>query len=164
MSVQKDARSEINSSEPRGVYSGNPHPVMDIFGDEQLRQKISRYETSETPTLRAFQAVFMSNPFRYGIEFSLLCVYRRFLSDCYPEVVYEDNAGHDLLVLAQLHADTPAEIVGKTFDLVPQSLWTDISITVPSIDVDRSLEYQAALKKVVPTVNFLVSLEAVRYG
>lgn len=163
MSLQKDGRSEANSFEPHDVYSGKPHPVIDIFGDEQLVQKIRRFETSETPTLSALQAVFMSNPFRYGVEFSLLCVSKRFLNDCFPDVFYEEKAGPDLLLLAQRTADSPAEVVEKTFDLVPQNLWSEISISAPSIDAERFLEYQAALKKLVPAVDFLVSLKSVRY-
>lgn len=164
MSLQNTGRFEANFFNPNDVFSGKPHPVMEVFGDEQLPEKISRYENSEVPTLRAFKAVFISNPFRYGVEFGQICVSRRFLNDCYPEVVDDESAGSDSLVLVHLSADTPAEIVSRTFHLLPRNLWTEFSIYVPSIDADRSLEYQAALKKVVPALYFLVSLEVVRRG
>ena len=164
MSLQNTGPFEANLFKPQDVYFGKMHPAMQIFRDEQLPEKIRGHETGDVPTPRAVKAVFMSNPFSYGIEFGQICVSRRFLNNFYPEVLDDESTGSDLLVLAHLVADTPSEIVCRTFDQVPENLWTDISIKVPSIDAERSLEYQAALKKVVPAVVFMVSLEAVRHG
>lgn len=164
MSLQNTGRFEADFSPTQDLYFVKMHPAMQILKDEQLPEKIRSHETSDLPTSHAVKVVFMSNPFRYGIEFGLITISKSFLYDCYPEVEDVESNCSDRLVIAHLFADSPKDIVCKTFDLVPQNLWTEILISVPSIDADRSLEYQAALKDALPKLDFLVSLEAVRLG